>query len=201
MGIRETKTQPWMVDIAVTAVLILLSPSSDSIYDRAGDAAFNMFLVKSLTKVLKKEDQSQTGGFIALSTAPPGEGWQGQAASTFYARDFIVDSRAQCKTVGKTSKTNVRHFNPTRQSQHKLSSAPAASINGMRLTSTKCKTKSKKCKTDRMRLGGHIDISPFTPPQPLQRSSLSEPLVAASLRFPYMSNTMSDHLIQTTHSG
>jgi hypothetical protein len=58
MGIRETKTQPWMVDIAVTAVLILLSPSSDSIYDRAGDAALNIFLVKSLTKVLKKEDQS-----------------------------------------------------------------------------------------------------------------------------------------------
>jgi len=57
MGIRETKTQPWMVDIAVTAVFVLLSPSSDSIYDRAGDAALNMFLVKSWTKVLKKEDQ------------------------------------------------------------------------------------------------------------------------------------------------
>jgi len=56
MGIRETKTQSLIVNIVVSAVF-LLSPS-DSIYEKAKDAALNIFLVDALTKVLKEKDQS-----------------------------------------------------------------------------------------------------------------------------------------------
>jgi len=35
---------------------------------------------------------------------------------TLYLLGDRVESRAQCKTGGKTGKTNVRHHNPTRQS-------------------------------------------------------------------------------------
>ena len=56
IGIRETNTQSLIVNIVVSAVF-LLSPS-DSIYDKAGDAALNILLVEALTKVLKKKDQS-----------------------------------------------------------------------------------------------------------------------------------------------
>jgi len=57
MVMTKVKIQSLMVNITVSAALILLFPSSDSIKQRIEDAALNIFVVECVTMLLVKGDQ------------------------------------------------------------------------------------------------------------------------------------------------
>jgi hypothetical protein len=58
MVMTKVKIQSLMVNITVSAALILLFPSSDSIKQRIEDAALNILVVECVTMLLDKGDQS-----------------------------------------------------------------------------------------------------------------------------------------------
>jgi hypothetical protein len=57
MFVGKAKIQSLLVEIAVSIALILILPSSDSIYQRGAEAVLNTFLAEYVINLLQREDK------------------------------------------------------------------------------------------------------------------------------------------------